>query len=301
MNATLGVELPLTNFTTQTTIPYGYIDPPTELWKSSDPVTPIGSLADGTQIWKITHNGVDTHAVHFHRFDVQLVNRVGWDGMVKPPDANELGWKDTVRMNPLEDCIVAARPTTQVLPWQMPNSVRPMDVTMPLGSTTMFFGVDPTGEPAPVTNQLINFGAEYVWHCHLLGHEENDMMRPMSVVLAPLAPSNLVGTITMTGTRKSVTLSWRDNSANETSFIVKRATNPNGPWTTLTSTVPAIAGTGATVRYADTSVAPATTYYYQVFANNLVGYTQVYAAPAVGYPTLAIPSAASNQISISTL
>jgi FtsP/CotA-like multicopper oxidase with cupredoxin domain len=35
MNATLGVELPLTNFLTQTTIPYGYIDPP----RSSSRVT----------------------------------------------------------------------------------------------------------------------------------------------------------------------------------------------------------------------------------------------------------------------
>ena len=31
MNATLGVELPFTNFNTQTTIPFGYIDPPTEI------------------------------------------------------------------------------------------------------------------------------------------------------------------------------------------------------------------------------------------------------------------------------
>ncbi len=31
MNATLGVELPFTNFNTQTTIPYGYIDPVTEI------------------------------------------------------------------------------------------------------------------------------------------------------------------------------------------------------------------------------------------------------------------------------
>ena len=61
MNATLGVELPLTNFNTQTTIPLGHIGPPTEI------------LQDGeTQLWKVTHNGVDTHAMHFHLFDVQL-------------------------------------------------------------------------------------------------------------------------------------------------------------------------------------------------------------------------------------
>jgi spore coat protein A len=25
-------------------------------------------------------------------------------------------------------------------------------------------------------------GAEYVWHCHILEHEEHDMMRPFAVV-----------------------------------------------------------------------------------------------------------------------
>jgi spore coat protein A len=25
-------------------------------------------------------------------------------------------------------------------------------------------------------------GAEYVWHCHILEHEEHDMMRPLVVI-----------------------------------------------------------------------------------------------------------------------
>ena len=52
---------------------------------------------------------MDTHAIHFHLFNVQVINRVGWDGAIRPPDPNELGWKETVRMNPLEDIIVALR------------------------------------------------------------------------------------------------------------------------------------------------------------------------------------------------
>ena len=81
-----------------------------------------GTATDGTQIWKITHNGVDSHAIHFHLFHVQLVNRVGWDGAMYPPDANELGWKDTVKMHPLSDTIVALRPMTMTnLPFKVPN------------------------------------------------------------------------------------------------------------------------------------------------------------------------------------
>jgi hypothetical protein len=71
MNATLGVEIPNTTGVNQTTIPYGYIDPVTEIIiPSMTPMSPV--LGDGTQIWKITHNGVDTHAIHFHLFNVQL-------------------------------------------------------------------------------------------------------------------------------------------------------------------------------------------------------------------------------------
>jgi FtsP/CotA-like multicopper oxidase with cupredoxin domain len=280
MNALLGVEMPFTNNLIQTTIPYGYIDPPTEVFKDGD-----------TQLWKITHNGVDTHFIHFHLFTVQVINRVGWDGAIKPPDLNELSFKDTVRMNPLEDIVVALRPMSQNLPWDLPNSSRPMDVTMPLGTTAQFLGVDPINQPAVVTNSLVNFGWEYVWHCHILGHEENDMMRAMSMSVAPNAPSNLSAN-PLGPTR--VDLTWQDNSINETGFTVQRATTSAGPWTTL-AIVPANAGT-----YSDTTVASATTYYYQVIANNLVGYTQPYAPPAIGYPQVSADSAPAGPVSVTT-
>ncbi len=295
MNATFGVEVPFTSFFTQTTIPYGYIDPPTEL------------LQDGQmQIWKITHNGVDTHFIHFHLFNVQVINRVGWDGMIKPPDANEIGWKDTVRMNPLEDVIVAMVPLNQVLPWDLPNSVRNLDVTMPAGTSNAanmpgFANIDPTNQPATVVNNLVNFGYEYVWHCHILGHEENDMMRPMSLAVAPAAPTNVVAARSGTGNSQRVTLTWRDNSLHESGFSVQRATSTAGPWVSFSA--PAAAGSGSTVSYVDTSIRRRTTYFYRVVADNVVGYTQTYAAPAVGYPTVDAASAAVNAApsSITTL
>jgi len=178
MNATLGVELARTNLVTQTSIPFKYIDPPTEV------------INDGeTQIWKITHNGVDTHSIHVHLFNMQLINRVGWDGALKPPDANELGWKETVRMNPLEDIIVALKPIVPTVPFALPRSLRPLDPTMPLGTTMQFTGVDTSGNPITVTNTVTDFGYEYVWHCHLLGHEENDMMRPIVINSVPVSVS----------------------------------------------------------------------------------------------------------------
>ena len=36
------------------------------------------------------------------------------------------------------------------------------------------------GEPVDIVNHYVNFGAEYVYHCHILCHEEDDMMRPVT-------------------------------------------------------------------------------------------------------------------------
>ncbi len=163
MNATLGTELPFTNFNTQTTMPLGYVDPPTEFITDSLGFAsqPVGTLGDGTQIWKITHNGVDTHTLHFHLFNVQLVNRIGWDGTNRAPDPNEVGWKESVRMNPLEIDFVALRPLSQNLPWPIPDSIRPLDVTMPAEqfdpAMSLLNGV---GNPADQVNHVANFGQD---------------------------------------------------------------------------------------------------------------------------------------------
>jgi FtsP/CotA-like multicopper oxidase with cupredoxin domain len=253
MNATLGVELPLTSFLTQTTIPYGYVDPATEIFQSNVP-----------QIWKITHNGVDTHFIHFHLFDVQVINRVGWDGTIKPPNANELGWKDTVRMNPLEDIVVALRPVAQNLPWPLPDSIRPMDVIVPLGSVGSFTNVDPNNNPITVLNANQNFGREHVWHCHILGHEENDMMRPMVFQVPPAAPTLLA----VQGAPTGFNFTFTDNAASESSFTLQRDTtnafaNPTN--LTVPASVPSTAY-GGTITYTDTTAPAGSVLYYRVCA-----------------------------------
>lgn len=275
MNATLGAELPNTNFTNQTTIPLGYIDPSTE--NLTDAVTPITPPnGDGVQIWKITHNGVDTHAVHFHLFDVQLINRVGWDGSIRFPDDNERGWKDTIRMNPLEDTIVALRPVAPKLPFGLPDSIRPLDPTIPIGSTGQFAGIDPlTGNPITVTNQMTNFGWEYVWHCHLLGHEENDFMRTIAFHFAQVKPTASV----LSGTRTSggpANLTWTDptpgsnpstlgNPGNEIGYIIMRAPITNGKAGTYTQIGTALANV---TTFTDNTPVANTSYSYRVDAYN---------------------------------
>jgi len=294
MSGNLGLEKPATVAGNQNFALYPFMGPPTEIVNASVAATPIGALGDGTQIWKITHNGVDTHPIHFHLTDVQLINRVGWDGAIRLPDPNELGWKDTVRVSPLEDTIVAMRPILPTAPFQLPNSVRLLDPTMPEGAVLQGAGpgvfLDPIGEPvSPVINHLVNYGFEYMYHCHILSHEEMDMMRPLVIVAAPEAPSGLVAA----DEGAKVTLAWTDNSLNETEFDIQRAADPS--FTTELATFKV--GAGVTT-YADDTVQNGQTYYYRVFASNVAGDTTVYdqTPDSIGFPNKRADSAFSNTV-----
>jgi spore coat protein A, manganese oxidase len=117
--------------------------------------------AGSTEVWQIFNLTGDTHPIHFHLVNVQVIQRQPFEGVPGnlnftgppiAPDANEIGWKETVRMNPGEA-------TTVIMQFTLPKLPASMG--------------DPT---SPRTG-----GHEYVWHCHILEHEEHDMMRPLIV------------------------------------------------------------------------------------------------------------------------
>jgi len=141
--------------------------------------------------WVIVNPTADTHPIHLHLVQFQLVSRQSIDvkkyaadwvtlqqttgglgpmamppwplnyiplelpiapylkGKPTPAPLNEQGWKDTIQMNPGEVTIIRVR-------------FAPID-----GSPNYPF--DPTVGPG------------YVWHCHILDHEDNEMMRPYLV------------------------------------------------------------------------------------------------------------------------
>ncbi len=330
MTANLGIETtpPTPGLTNFNPMPYVYpsnaIIDATNLPKN-DPdnpdfkVTPIASNDDGTQIWRITHNGVDTHPIHFHLYDVQLLNRVTWDNIIIPPDANELGWKDTIRVSPLEDTTVALRPIIPKLPWEIPNSVRALSPMDPL-----FNGVDPLNpqlgdkgvlasatladllaigippsngqaEPVDIVNHLVNFGWEYVFHCHILSHEEMDMMQPVSVAYPPFAPSGLTFTDNGDGT---ATLDWNDNSIAETAYVIQVSTDGVNWVDVARYDVPLTSGPNSTGPMSYVLPTWAMGDQYRIVAENTVGDTFDYAnpnineivAPATGFPHITVTS-----------
>jgi hypothetical protein len=320
MNAMMNSEIPATTWVNQTSVTWASVDSPTEVinTNSSELTTAggqaVGTLPDGTQIWRFTHNGVDTHFLHFHMFNVQVVSRMQWDGINQPLTGDDLGWRDTVSIDQLTVLFVAIKPIVPIVPWSLPNSIRPLSPTEVLGLPGMMMSAaDPLNNNVTQNNQLVNFGWEYMIHCHLLGHEENDMMRSVAVGVVLNAPSNVVATKT---SATQVRIDWTDNSNNETGFIVQRSADNGATWVNLstarggargavvTSTVSRAAPTwntatqkvvdaglstgGAPVSYTDT-VPAAGSYQYRVLATDLIG------TPNLGaFPTESIASDPSN-------
>ena len=307
MNGTLGLTSPVANSINAPFIAYGYASPPVDLLKTTESdlhTSRLDTLPDGTQIWQITHNGVDTHTIHTHLFNGQFINRVAWDGALMPPDDNELGWKETFRVNPLEQTVIALRPkvpTASQFPFDVPNSVRLIDPTMPEGATL----AEPPPEGwftpagvkiAEIKNHIVNYGWEYVYHCHILSHEEMDMMHSMVAAVPPKAPTGLAAVQSGNGNKKTNTLSWTDNAANETGYLVQRSATATGPWTTI-ATLPANnTATPIARTYADVIGNTNNAYYYQVLALNTVGDTQT-----EGFPTITRFSATTDVVVVGTL
>ena len=134
-----------------------YMDPATE-----------APAKGAVEVWNIYNLSGDTHPIHFHLVNVQIIQRALFDvtgptftplpGTERGPDDNELGWKETVRMNPGEVITVIMKFSLPVTPFVVPGSPR-------------------------FRSQFPRWKAhEYVYHCHILEHEEHDMMRPLVVL-----------------------------------------------------------------------------------------------------------------------
>jgi spore coat protein A len=107
-------------------------------------------LLGSTEIWSFVNLTDDSHPIHLHlvRFQVldrrpfdlnvyQLTRKIVLTGPAVALPPGELGWKDTVRVDP--------QTVTRII--------------------VKFEG----------------FAGRYVWHCHMLEHEDNEMMRPYEI------------------------------------------------------------------------------------------------------------------------
>ena len=147
----------------------------TEMDRPSDGYTMIGLLgqkhwddpitedpkAGSMEIWTFANATGDVHPMHIHLVQFQVLNRQTFDiktyaqtgklvftGIPMPPESNERpAWKDTIKT-------YSGYVTRVIARFDLPPGTQ----------------VNPGDE------------FRYVWHCHVLEHEDNEMMRPYKVV-----------------------------------------------------------------------------------------------------------------------
>lgn len=154
----------------------------------SAPVSEL-PVVGSTEDWYIVNLTVDAHPIHLHLIQFKVVCRQKFEvdrytndwlklnsDLGNPPwittpkslrtapyiigdpdfrESNEAGWKDTVKAYPGEITRIRVR-------------FAPQNAKSCPGEN--LFPFDPTTGPG------------YVWHCHMLDHEDNEMMRPYQVI-----------------------------------------------------------------------------------------------------------------------
>ena len=118
----------------------------------SMPVTE-NPVLDSTEIWELLNTTDDSHPIHLHLVRFQILDR-------RKFDLNTYWSKGTLRYTGL-----AVPPEPGEAGWK--DTVR--------------------ADPGMVTRIIIRFDGyvgRYVWHCHILEHEDNEMMRPFDVIAA---------------------------------------------------------------------------------------------------------------------
>jgi spore coat protein A len=116
-----------------------------------DPVTE-NPMLNSTEIWEIYNETEDAHPIHLHMVTMQLINRQKFFASVDEENGKPTGIRVVGQAKP---------PSPDENGWK---------------DTWIMY-------PGEVTRVIAKFDIEglYVWHCHILSHEDHEMMRPYYV------------------------------------------------------------------------------------------------------------------------
>jgi spore coat protein A len=108
-------------------------------------------VLDTTEIWELVNLTEDTHPIHLHLVRFQILDRRPFD-VFHYQDKSELRYIGPPRP-----------PQPDEAGWK--DTVRCS-----------------SGEVTRIIVKFEGYIGRYVWHCHILEHEDNEMMRPYEVV-----------------------------------------------------------------------------------------------------------------------
>jgi spore coat protein A len=130
-----------------------------------DPITENPGVGD-TEIWEFYNTTGDAHPIHMHLVDFRIINRQKFNGTIVPKtnsDGSQGGVLDEASIRLLG------------------HGRLPQPEERGKKDTAKMF-------PGEVTRVIAKFSrpGEYLFHCHILSHEDHEMMRPYYV--GPIPP-----------------------------------------------------------------------------------------------------------------
>ena len=118
--------------------------------------------AGATEVWKFVNLTEDVHPMHVHLVQFQAIER----NRVLNPDAFDLATDSTTEPLRIDAAEIDIEPAMQG--WKDTIRVEPAEMLSIMATFDGFVG-------------------RYMYHCHIVEHEDNDMMRPFAVLPAPIA------------------------------------------------------------------------------------------------------------------
>ena len=125
----------------------------------ADPITERPRVGQ-PEIWEFHNTTADAHPIHMHLVDFRIIERQPFTA-TQTPKRNTDGSEGAI----ISD-VATTGPSVPVDPWQSGKK-----------DTVVSY-------PGHITRILVNFtrAGEYVYHCHILSHEDHEMMRPFQVM-----------------------------------------------------------------------------------------------------------------------
>jgi FtsP/CotA-like multicopper oxidase with cupredoxin domain len=209
--------------------------------------------------WDIINTTVDAHPMHIHQIAFQTINRQAIDFFVAP----------------------GANIATQTF---TPPSYTTSGAVLPAAAWEVGEKDTIQCPPGYVTRvqTIFDLLGDYVWHCHILSHEEHDMMRPFTVTTTAVAPRFI--NVPATNDTGRYTISWGGTSIPGAQYVLQRAVPAVAPALPVFTTVYIGSATSVSVFNAANG-----SYLYQV---GVVGTAGTVSAPFAASPFTAVSDGA---------
>lgn len=135
------------------------------LW--DEPITENPGLND-IEVWEIYNTTMDAHPMHLHLVSYQILGRYSHSGMAEMMGYDHHGMGSKLVM-------------------MDPGPLTHLGGPLPHENGWKDTGIVPPDQMMRIVAKFDKEGL-YVWHCHILSHEDHEMMRPFYVGLIPGAP-----------------------------------------------------------------------------------------------------------------